>query len=167
MQLKNNIFDEVNSENRLCAGWLLFCEERKLEQVAHRHDVLDSIGSASGYQESIASKYSVGDPTYEKAKRLIGRYEKYNEWLKLVKFIEENLPDHLRIFLKLRRQYRFSSGRHGWTVPVQMKFAEEYAMHTGRTQEEVWIENRHTFKLWWKTIINITARYAAKKGLLT
>lgn len=80
--------------------------------------------------------------------------------------IENLLPPHLQAFLQLRRKYRHCRGRRGWVKQIQSELPEVLAYRTGKAEESLWRESRTTFYQWWQVIVKVTARTAAKKGLL-
>jgi hypothetical protein len=83
------------------------------------------------------------------------------EWLHLIADIERALPWKMQIYLQLRQEHRTQV--RGWVAPVQLKYAEIVAARDGVGE---WIEAPRTFWVWWKSLVDITAREAAKKGLL-
>lgn len=83
------------------------------------------------------------------------------EWLRLIADIERALPWKMQIYLQLRQEHRTQV--RGWVAPVQLKYAEIVAARDGVGE---WIEAPRTFWVWWKSLVDITAREAAKKGLL-
>jgi hypothetical protein len=72
----------------------------------------------------------------------------------------------MRIFLSLRREYRYNRGRVGWVVPVQRRYCEAVAKREGKQLEDCWLESRGTFNDMWNKIIIYTVRKAYKRGLL-
>ena len=154
---------EVRKENRKVANWLLFYEERKKEYQELREEILGA--SSQNLSGASIPKNAVSDPTGKKAVKL-AQLQKMEQWIELVEEVERRLPPKMRLFLKLRREYRYSKGNRGWVAPVQYRYVHEVAEMLGKKPEDVWIENRRTFWVWWSRIIEYTARLAAKRGLL-
>jgi len=155
--------DELKKENRKVANWLLFYEERKKEYEQLREEIIEASPTPSNIGS--ISKNSVSDPVASKVMKLI-KYQEMEEWLTLIEEVEKNLPPKMKLFLKLRREYRHSAGSKGWVAPVQYRYVHELAAMLGKNPEDVWIENRVTFWKWWNRIVEYAARLAAKRGLL-
>jgi len=155
--------DELKKENRKVANWLLFYGERKREYEQLREKILTSsprILSGTGI-----AKNAISDPTGKKAVKL-AQLQEMEQWIELVEEVERRLPPKMKVFLRLRREYRYSAKRNGWVAPVQWKYAQEVAKMLGKAQEDTWVESRTTFYYWWEKIVEYAARLAAKKGLL-
>lgn len=161
-----DLIEEARHENHIVAGWLLWYNERKQEYEQRREELLYSsktLEMVAGAPVGFGGGYS--DPTGAKASKL-AELRKTEQWLRLVEEVELRLPPKMQIFLRLRREYRYSKGRNGWVAPVQWKFAHEMAKIQGKKPEDTWIESRRTFWVWWDRIVEYTARIAAKRGLL-
>ena len=154
---------EVKNDNRIVEGWLLWYHERKSEYLSTREAILHSSSNTSIHE--VISEGEVSDPTGHKGEKL-AESKRTEEWLKLIEEVEMRLPWKLEIFLRLRREYRYASGRNGWVAGVQWKFAQEVAKQLGKKPSETWVESRSTFWSWWNQIVDYTARLAAKRGLL-
>ncbi|GAV24792.1 hypothetical protein ciss_07250 [Carboxydothermus islandicus] len=154
---------EFKKENRKVANWLLFYEERKAEYERLREAIIES--SPCLTDAVPGGKNAVSDPTARKAVEL-ARLQETEKWLQLVEEVENRLPLKMKVFLRLRREYRYRTGRNGWIAPVQWRYAQELAKILGKNPEDTWIESRTTFYYWWERIVEYAARLAAKKGLL-
>lgn len=159
---------EIKNDNRIVAGWLLYYHERKQEYLNQREAILHS--SPPCLSDAMpGGKNVVGDPTGRKGQKLADLQET-ERWLALVEEVERRLPWKLQIFLRLRRECRFSKsggrGRPTWVPYVQRRFAQEVAARLNKQEEAVWINSPATFHEWWDKIVNYTARLAAKRGLL-
>lgn len=160
----DELIREVQDDNKIVAGWLLWINERKEQYHLKRIEIYNSSGPC--LSEAIpGNKTNVSDPTGSKIEKLSDLITA-EKWINLIEDVENKLNWRKKIFLKLRREHRFCTGRKGWTAAVQYKYAHEIAKITGQKPEEVWIDSRHTFKVWWNQIVEITARLAAKRGLL-
>lgn len=153
---------EVKNDNRVVEGWLLWYHERKTDYLNDREAILSSPGP--NMNGSIRGS-DISDPTGSKGQKL-GDLKQAEEWLKLIEEVEARLPWKLEIFLHLRREYRYASGRNGWVAGVQWKFAEEVAKQLNKKPAETWVESRSTFWAWWNQIVDYTTVMAAKRGLL-
>ena len=154
---------EVKKENRKVANWLLFYEERKKEYQELREEILGA--SSRSLSGAGIAKNAISDPTGKKAVKL-AQLQEMEQWIELVEEVERRLPPKMKVFLRLRREYRYSAKRNGWVAPVQWKYAQEVAKMLGKAQEDTWVESRTTFYYWWERIVEYAARLAAKKGLL-
>lgn len=155
---------EIQNDNKIAADWLLWVSERRLAYNTKRLEILTSSGPC--LNDLIpGNKIITSDPTGRKG-QLLGDLKKVGEWLNLIDDIETKLSWKLKIFLFLRREHRFATGRNGWVASVQIRFADELAKKLCKKSEETWIENRRTFFNWWNQIVNITVRQACKRGLL-
>lgn len=163
--MSQRLDEEVRSENKIVASWLLWYPDRKAEYEKKREAVLHS--SPPGLQEVIhVDGGKLADSTGNKAARLADLDPRTAKWLALVEEVERRLPWKMRIFLRLRWELRHYRGRRGWTVAMQHRYAEEVAKHLGKPEEECWVEDRTTFWRWWVRIVEYAARLAAKAGLL-
>ncbi len=155
---------EIQNDNKIAANWLLWIEERKTDYLNRR---IELIGSENHeLQLAIPSNRNTGDSTQSTVLKLAAAND-IEKWIRLINEIEEKLPWRKRVFLQLRRQYRFASGRQGWTAAVQYQYAQRIALILDTKPEEVWIDSRHTFKVWWNEIVDYTVRLACKRGLLS
>lgn len=160
---------EIKNDNRIVAGWLLYYHERKQEYLNQREAILHSSPPCLSDAMPGGKNVVVGDPTGRKGQKLADLQET-ERWLALVEEVERRLPWKLQIFLRLRRECRFSKsggrGRPTWVPYVQRRFAQEVAARLNKQEEDVWINSPATFHEWWDKIVNYTARLAAKRGLL-
>lgn len=156
-----NLEEEVKRDNKKVAGWLLFYHERKRECLEERQTVLDSspprIDETARYGQG-----SVTDSTGRKAAKLADMAA----WIDLIEEVERRLPPKQRIFLRLRREYRYAVGRNGWTAAVQWRYAEEVAKMEKKRVEDVWVNSRNTFTQWWNRIVNYATVEAARRRLI-
>ena len=74
-------------------------------------------------------------------------------WLELFDDVLRELPDNLRRFIELRREF---VGVHPWVDPVAAAFAREGFNPV----------TRQTYHTWLKTIIGVMGREAARRGLI-
>ena len=156
---------EIKAENQLVSDWLLFCPDRKTELLLIRENILHS--SSLPDRNGRCKSNAISDITANKGIKL-GDLE-MQKWVELIEEIELDLTWQKKIFLRLRREYRYEQrgyGGKGWVYHVQYKYAEEMAEKTGKGIEECWIDDRGTFWRWWNRIVNNTARMAGKRGLL-
>lgn len=158
------IEEQAQRENAEVSDWLLYYEDRLHSYKRDCKDILSE--GLVGPVTALNKGRKVSDPTGRKAVALT-RLGFTAEWLQLIDDVTRRLPWQLQIFLRLRRDYRDRRGQHGWVAPVQHKYAEKAAKHTGKDPEDVWIESRTTFYRWWKRIVEYTAREAGKRGLLS
>lgn len=159
---ETTIEQQVKDENKETSDWLLFYEERKREFIQSHNNIL--LLGLTGPVRATSGEHGISDPTGRKV-TFLERLDRTEKWLHLVEEIERRLSPKMRIFLRLRREYRYRRGRYGWVAPVQHKYAEAVAQLEGKAVEDVWIEDRHTFQKWWQRIVEYTAREAAKRGL--
>lgn len=155
---------EIQNDNKIAANWLLWIYERKREYATVKEQLLES----SDFSLKIAvpsNRSGVSDPTGSKGIKA-AHIDEMVKWFKLIAEVEEKLPWRKRIFLQLRREYRFAAGRKGWTAAVQYQYAHRVAEILNVRPEEVWIDSRRTFYEWWNEIIDYTVRLACKRGLL-
>ncbi|MCL6590672.1 MAG: hypothetical protein K6U80_12030, partial [Firmicutes bacterium] len=163
----NALEQEIRADNRIVEDWLLWIIERKQSYFNYKKEITESLGTGNIAVE-VKPKNKVSDPTATKGLKLSSaEIQRMKEWIELVEEVETRLSPKMQVFLKLRREHRFASGRNGWTASVQLKFADELARLTHQKPEDTWIQSRNTFTLWWSKIIDYTARLAAKRGLLT
>lgn len=163
----NALEQEIRADNRVVEDWLLWVIERKKSYLDYKNEILESYG-ASNASVDPKQKNKNSDPTAARGLKLSSvELQKMAEWIQLIEEVETRLSPKMRIFLNLRREHRFASGRNGWTASVQLKYANELARLTHQKPEDTWIQSRNTFTLWWSKIIDYTARLAAKRGLLT
>lgn len=156
---------EIKADNRLVEEWLLWINERKDAHGTIRIEILESSGSGL-FNGTMGCQKKISDPTSRKGMKLAGlQIKKTEEWIRLIDEVENRLDQRMRLFLELRREYRFATGRNGWTAAIQCRYAEEAAKRFGKEPEDNWIESRNTFTLWWRKIVDYTARLAAKRGL--
>jgi hypothetical protein len=157
---------EMDADNRIVEEWLLWIIERKQAYLNYRMDILESYRCCEEGVNYITSNQA-SDPTATKGLKLSsGELQKMGEWIKLIDEVETRLNLKMQLFLQLRREHRFASGRNGWTASVQWRYANELARLTNQKPEDTWIESRNTFTGWWNKIVDSTARLAAKRGLL-
>lgn len=163
----NALEQEIRADNRVVEDWILWVIERKQSYLNYKNEILES-HRAPNVAVDLKQKNKTSDPTATKGLKLSSlELQKMEEWIQLIEEVETRLSPKMQIFLKLRREHRFASGRNGWTASVQLKFANELARLTHQKPEDTWIQSRNTFTLWWSKIIDYTARLAAKRGLLT
>ncbi len=155
---------EIQDDNKIAANWLLWIAERKAEYLNRRTELINAENHE--YQLAVSSNRSgTSDPTGKIGYKLaLG--EDTEKWIKLINEVETKLPWRKRVFLQLRREYRFSSGRKGWTAAVQYRYNQRIAEILNVNPEEVWIDSRQTFSIWWNEIVDYTVRLACKRGLL-
>lgn len=155
---------EIREDNKIVSAWLLYYHERREEYLSLREEIICS--SSPGLAEVMPGRKNMtGDPTGRKGQRLADLQET-ERWLALVEEVERRLPWKMKVFLKLRREYRHARGRQGWTSAVQWRFSQEVAAGLGKKPEDAWVESRNTFTRWWDRIVEYAARLAAKNGLL-
>lgn len=154
---------EARKDNEVAGDWLLYYEERK-EQY---QELLDDVSGGAGLNldsPRTAPTNAISDPTARAGMEL---WETdYSQWLALVEEVEQRLPWKMQVFLRLRREHRHARGSQGWVAAVQWGYAEAVAERTGKPLEDVWIESRNTFNVWWQRMVDYTVRLAAKRGLL-
>lgn len=149
-------------ENKKVEGWLLFYEDRLKEYEDERAEIIRTTSPSlfDGLKGT-----GTGDPTGVQGVKLAELQER-EQWLRLVEKVERKLPQKLRVYLRVRREYRHARGSQGWVVRVQRDYAETMAKLTGLPEERHWIDSRRTFWVWWERIVEYAARMAAKEGLL-
>lgn len=152
---------EYDLDNKIAAGWLLWCRERKTEYDLKREELIHSGGPCLS-DVMPGSRSTTSDPTGRKGQKL-GDLKRSSDWLELIEEVEKRLPPKLYVFLMLRREYRYA---RKWAVQVQWKFPQEMVKRFGGTPESVWVERGETFSRWWNQIVEYTVRTAAKRGLL-
>lgn len=145
------------------AEWLLYYEDRLEEYRREREDILEQFPVGPVLADKPEGK--VSDPTGRKVVCL-DRHRTTAKWLKLVEDVEKALSPRMRVFLELRREYRYYRGRNGWMEAVRRRYAERVAAMEGVPEEEVWVEGVNTFSRWWGWIVDYAAREAARRGLL-
>lgn len=157
---------EMDADNRIVEDWLLWIIERKQTYLNSRMEILESYRCSEERAIYVTSN-QISDPTGTKGLKLSsGELQTMGEWIKLIDEVEIRLNLKMQLFLQLRREHRFASGRNGWTASVQWRYANELARLTNQKPEDTWIESRNTFTQWWNKIVDSTARLAAKRGLL-
>lgn len=161
---EEKFYYEVQNENRIVSGWLLFYHERKKEYEQQRDDILNHSGASEYDGQPRGTETS--DTTGRKGQKLAD-LEHAERWLKLVEEVERDLPWKMGVFLHLRREYRYQArGRKGWLNQIQQRYCFEVAERLKKQPEDVWIGNVRTFQQWWDKIIMYATIKAAKKGLL-
>ena len=155
---------EIQNDNKIVANWLLWINERKINYILRWDEILNSENHE--LQLAVSSNRSgTSDPAGAKGIKLADLQE-VERWIKLIAEVEEKLPWRKKIFLQLRREYRFSSGWNGWTAAVQYRYAHRITEILNVKPEEVWVDNRRTFSIWWNEIVDYTVRLVCKRGLL-
>lgn len=154
-----NLLEQVKHENKIVQDWLLFYDERKEAYLRKREEILNSTPVFTGSGSIKTNKYS--DPTGRKAVNL-AELQELEKWLEVVDYIEKELPLNYRVLLQVRRKYRYL---YSWRLPAQFEYARLMSQETGKPEEDVYIEVDRMWDMWEK-IVNLTARVAAKKGLL-
>ena len=156
---------EKRRERRIVAGWLLFYHERKKELEEKRQAILGSLIPGGIIQVKNDKEKRISDPVAKVGVKLAA-LQKEEQWLKLVEDVEKSLSPNRLLFLLLRREYRYSGGRRGWTVHVQRRFAAEMAKRTGQSEEDTWLSSRETFWRWWNDILLFAIGMAKGRELL-
>lgn len=158
-----NLEQETKRENKLVAGWLLYVDDREAAYIRRRGDALTTPSNWPKLTGGSRGN-NVSDPT---AARAGGAYHAETEqWIAIVREVEQRLPEKMQVFLRLRREYRSCIGRRGWVATMQREYAKVMTQLTGKDVEVFWVDGRNTFGLWWDRIVEYAARLAAKKGLL-
>lgn len=157
-----DIQSEIKREDKMVSEWLLFYSERLADHNKRRNDILFSSPAPS---DGMPKGTSTGDPTANKGASMV-ELEESEKWLYIVEKVRDKIHPKLQIFLRLRQECRYSRGRNGWVAYVQWHYAEEVAKMLNKDPRETWIESRNTFTRWWDTLVKITAREAAKNGLI-
>lgn len=159
---KNISFNSsLKQENEIVSNYLLYYHELHNEYLEKREDIIHYKKVGRVFKDK-----KQGSPTESKGRKLIDNLQKTEQWLKLISEVERNLPPELKVYLKLRREYRDARGRTGWTAAIQSKLPDELSKLTGENPETIWIESRNTFTRWWDKIVEYTARLALRNGLL-
>jgi hypothetical protein len=108
-----------------------------------------------------------GDDTASRGQALAADDLEHNrKWIAVVEEIEKAIPQHLQVFLRLRRDYRYRKGPNGWMPIVQHRFAVEMAQLT-RNQEENTYRSASRLSDYWDEIVNYTVRKAIAEGLFS
>ena len=152
----------AKKENKRVEGWLLFYEDRLRE---YENDRAEIVRTTSPSLFDGLKGPGISNPTGRMGVKLMELQER-EQWLRLVEEVERKLPQKLRIYLRVRREYRHNAGNQGWVVRVQRDYAATMARLTGLPEERHWIDSRRTFWVWWERIVEYAARMAAKEGLL-
>ncbi|MEW6726897.1 MAG: hypothetical protein AB1327_08060 [Bacillota bacterium] len=155
---------EAREDNEIVEGWLLWYRERKQRYESMRELVLHSSPPPMDERPPLDSN-TWGDTTGRKAAALADN--KAWRWIALVEDVERRLPPKMQVFLRLRREYRFCRGRHGWVAAVQTRLIDELARLSGKSPEDLPVYSDRTLRSWWKRIVEYAARTAAKRGLLS
>ncbi len=153
---------EIKRYNGTVSHWLLFVEDEKVALDDRRDDLFNG---DSPHDNPGSSRSGISDKTGSTGTRLAA-LEPKERWIQLIEEVEQKLPPKMQIFLRLRREYRGYQGRQGWVTPVQINYAQQVAELEGKRPEDVWIESRRTFYVWWNRIVTYTAVIAAKSDLL-
>lgn len=153
--------ERIAKQNAIAAGWLLWIEERRAETKEQEADI---IGRSAGPDMSGIRGSMPGKTTENRGQEVITKTAYEKAWIQLIDDVSDQLPIHLKVFLKLRQDYRFSRGRNGWMCQVQQKFAQEMADLTGLSTEHTY---RSPTRLadYWDEIVEITAREAIARQL--
>lgn len=154
--------NKIKLEDKIVSDWLLFYSDRLKDHNEKRNDTLFATPSPA---DGMPKGTSTGDPTANKGTTL-AEMEEEEEWLHVVEEVRDKIHPKLQIFLRLRQECRNSKGRNGWVAYVQWHYAEEVAKMIGKDPRDTWIESRNTFTRWWENLVKMTARMAAKEGLL-
>lgn len=163
-------------ENRIASDWLLWADEREVDLLERREEILDS--SSSGYlnasgitvigkgqksslrpghtwQVPYISTHPSSDTTGSKGSTL-AELNKTERWISLVREIEKKLTADQNLLLMLRRDCRHNVGRRGWVSYARDGFALQAKTKVSRS----------TLCERWELIVACTAREACKRGLL-
>lgn len=153
------------AEDRVCEDWLLFAEDRAQTLAERREEVLHSSSAPNNGQPG--APYYVSRPTENTGLACATiRVEEAQAWVDLMKIVAEGLPTHLQVFLDLRRKTRFQRGNQGWVAYVMAHYPIEMERATGKSASVHYVSHRSTFTVWWRDIVNITARLAIRRGML-
>lgn len=154
---------EARRDNEIASDWLLHYEDHKRRY----YDEIEGAVYGSGLSLAdprTAPTNAISDPTARVGMALMGSTT--GQWLALIAEVEQRLPWKMQVFLRLRREHRHARGNQGWVAAVQWGYAAAVADKFDKELEDVWIESRNTFNVWWQRIVDYTVRLAAKRGLL-
>lgn len=158
---------EVKNENKIVQAWLLEYKQRKERYAKLRDDLLQS---SSQPPDGMPRGCNISNPTAQKGERLAELAEYDGMWLELIEEVQARLNWKMQIILRLRREAIYirgkRRGRPAWVSYVQVKYCEEVAIRTNKQLEDAWVDSETTFYDWWQRIVELTARLAAKRGLL-
>jgi len=156
--------EDSKQENFVAERWLLYRFEKEKAYQEAREEILELSPSTSTVDISSLVPGEISDKTGNRGVKLasLGDIE---EWLKLLQEFEESLPREKRIYLKLRREYRYHRGRKGWTSAIQYRFSSELQKELG-TESDNGLRHRKTYYYWWQEIVQELAREALRRGLL-
>ncbi|MTI82601.1 MAG: hypothetical protein FH756_01620 [Firmicutes bacterium] len=147
--------EQIKKENRIVAGWLLFYHDRRREYLDQREGIIHSSGPC--LSDVVPGGANITSDTTGRKGQKLADLEVTRQWLKLIADVESRLPADLKVFLRLRQEYRYCRGRKGWTASVQWRLADELNIE---------VETRQNLHTRWNRIVDITARMAAKRNLL-
>lgn len=170
---------EVSRDNRIASDWLLWVDEREVDMLNHRQDILHAApggidagkitvvgkGQRAGvghWQVPYISSHPASDSTGSRGTTLAD-LQNCEQWIALIREVEQRLPQKMQIVLMLRRECRHNVGKRGWLSYVQYNYLG-WARKNKKTEDMT--ISPDTIKAWWQKIISWTAIRAAKNGLL-
>lgn len=162
MPAQCSLVAQAEQQDKIAADWMLNYETYKhdldmsIEEITHRRETC-----LSGVRGSMP-----GDDTGNRGRALAAdEIVRKQKWVGVVASVEQALPQHLQVFLKLRRDYRHRKGPNGWMPIVQIRYATEMARMTHGREENTY---RSASRLadYWDEIVNYTVRRAIAEGLL-
>lgn len=160
-----DIMAEIKSGKQEAMDWLLLYHQRRVEYEGAKSSILNS----SKPPDCTSVHAGVGNPTMQKAMQITDLLH-YEEWMKVIEFVELKSKRKKKIFLQVRREAVLLEdesvrGRPAWVVYVQQHYAEEMAKEFGGKPENYWVAET-TLKEWWQKLIVFTMIVAMKKKLI-
>lgn len=149
---------EAQEDNKKVATWLIWYRERKKEYEVKREFILHS-SPAPG--DGMPRGSNVGDTTGRKGQKL-AEHQLTEQWLCLIREVEQRLPWKMQILLRLKREHRIGvKGR-----PVRWRIALELSEEISQRIQRDYSIGPDTVDDWWQKVVEYAARLAGKKGLL-
>lgn len=153
---------DLTHEDKIIQEWLLECPRLREQAEARREDILGRSPSTS-LASMVDGNTGISDKTGQTGTDL-AEMAQIEQVIKLIEDFEKALPPERRVFLELRREYKYHGGQKGYTSRIQYQFARQMAQRTGH-EAYYSFHHRNTFASWWKDMINALAREALRRGI--
>lgn len=164
----DDIAAELREDNREVTLWLVYYPERKKATDLMREEIIERTPAQSGDR---VSSSTISDPAYQRAEELVRKTAVAQSWLETVDMVKRMIGTKKLLLLELRQREVQQPitcnrrGKPGWIIWVQRHWAEEYSKATGIPDDCCWLSDSMIRK-YWADIVTLTARLAAKRGLL-
>jgi len=159
----NLLVQQNEARDQIAAEWLLETDLRRIELQITEEKILECRGS----NETGIRGSKPGDETANRGQAMAAPdITRTKKWLAVIDRIEKALPQHLKVLLRLRREYRHRRGPNGWMPIVQHRYAEVMAKLTCQREEETY-RSASRMADYWDEIVNFTVREAIEEGNYT